>query len=139
MMEAAPLPSPEVMLSSGYNRYYERLRLPLWPSETSFPYIHQLLVPAPERVSCATPYGFPCVSPLLPREPVRLSSGSYPQNRHFSLPLTSKGSATPLLITRLPIGSLSLQPAGLLDPLNGPLSGNSALRVTPCASLMLHG
>jgi len=60
-------------------------------------------------------------------------------NRCISLPLTSRGSAASLIITRLPIGSLSLQPAGLLGPLNEPLSGNLVLRVTPCTSLSLHG
>jgi hypothetical protein len=39
-----PLPSPKVMLSLEYKRYYEQLRLPCQPGETSFPYIHQLLL-----------------------------------------------------------------------------------------------
>jgi hypothetical protein len=45
MMKVLPLSSPKVMLSLGYKRYYEQLRLPSQPSETSFPYIHQLPLP----------------------------------------------------------------------------------------------
>ena len=41
-MKILPLSSPKVMLSLRYKRYYEQLRLPCRPSETSFPYIHQL-------------------------------------------------------------------------------------------------
>ena len=44
MMKVLPLPSPKVMLSLEYNRYYEQLRLPCQPGETSFPYIHPLPV-----------------------------------------------------------------------------------------------
>jgi hypothetical protein len=42
MMKVLPLSSPKVMLSLGYKRYYGQIRLPCQPSETSFPYIHQL-------------------------------------------------------------------------------------------------
>jgi len=42
MMKALPLSSPKVMLSLGYKRYYEQIRLPCRPSEISFTYIHQL-------------------------------------------------------------------------------------------------
>ena len=42
MVKVLPLPSPKVMLSLEYKRYYEQLRLPCQPGETSFPYIHQL-------------------------------------------------------------------------------------------------
>jgi len=42
MMKVLPLSSLKVMLSLRYKRYYEQLRLPCRPSETSFPYIHQL-------------------------------------------------------------------------------------------------
>ncbi len=66
-------------------------------------------------------------------------SGSFRQDRCLSLPPTSIGSATPFVITRLHIGSLALQPAGLLDSLIEPLSGNLMLRVTPNTSLQLHG
>ena len=45
MMKVLPLSSPKVMLSLEYKRYYEQLRLPCQPSETSFPYIHQLPLP----------------------------------------------------------------------------------------------
>jgi len=48
---------------------YGQLRLPHRPSGTSFPYIHSL---PSEGVDTGLPYllshGFPCVSPLLPRE-----------------------------------------------------------------------
>ena len=43
------------------------------------------------------------------------------------------------LITRLHLGSLALQPAGLLDPLHGPLSRNLGFWVTPHTSFKLHG
>ena len=49
------------------------------------------------------------------------------------------GSATPSQVTRLLIGSLPLQPAGLLDSLDEPLSGNLVLQVTLNTSLQLHG
>jgi len=44
-----------------------------------------------------------------------------------------------LLITRLRIGSLALQPAGLLNPPNGPLLRNLEFWVTPHTSFKLHG
>ena len=44
-MKVLPLSSPKVMLSLEYKRYYGQLRLPCRPSETSFPYIHQLPLP----------------------------------------------------------------------------------------------
>ena len=68
MMKVLPLSSPKVMLSLQYKRYYGQLRLPCQPSETSFPYIHQLplsqhrqgspafiLVWLPLRVTSVTP------------------------------------------------------------------------------------
>jgi len=68
-MKALPLPSPKVLLSLGFKRYYGQLRLPSRPSEISSPYIHPLLsCIASERASRAIPHGFPCVSPLLPRK-----------------------------------------------------------------------
>src|SRR5450756_1368554 len=70
----------------------------------------------------ASPACHPCHPGSLP-----VSSGSYCHDRHASLPLTSRGSATPLLITRLRLDSLSLQPAGLLGSPNEPLSGNLML------------
>ena len=45
MMKVLPLPSPKVMLSLEYKRYYEQLRLPYRPGKISFPYIHQLPLP----------------------------------------------------------------------------------------------
>ena len=65
--------------------------------------------------------------------------GSFCQDRYSSLPLCRRGSTTPLRISRLHIGSLTLRPAGLLDFLSEPLSGNLTLQVTLCTSLKLHG
>ncbi len=42
-------------------------------------------------------------------------------------------------LTRLHLGSLSLQPADLLDSLNKPLSGNLVLQVTLYTPLVLRG
>jgi len=47
------------------------------------------------------------------------------------------GNSTPF--TRLRIGSLALQPAGLLGSPKEPLSGNLLLRITPRTSLQLRG
>jgi hypothetical protein len=53
------------------HRYYGQLRFPCRPSEFSSPYIHPLpSCMASARASRATPHGFPCVSPLLPRESI---------------------------------------------------------------------
>jgi hypothetical protein len=72
MMKALPLPSPKVLLSLESHRYYGQLRFPYGPNGTSSPYIHPLLpCTAPLRASRATPYDFPCVSPLLPRKSIR--------------------------------------------------------------------
>jgi len=80
----------------------------------------------------------PACHPCYPGSPP-VGYGSFRQDKCSSLPLLTTGSATPSQVTRLRIGSLSLQPAGLLDSLSKPLSGNSTLRVTPCASLKLRG
>ena len=70
-MKALPLPSPKVLLSLEFKRYYGQLRFPYGPNGTSFPYIQSLLpCTAPIRASRATPHDFPCVSPLLPRKPI---------------------------------------------------------------------
>jgi hypothetical protein len=70
-MKALPLPSPKVVLSLRSKRYYGQLRLPYRPNGISYPYIH-LLPPcmASVRASRATPHGFSCVSPLLPRKSI---------------------------------------------------------------------
>ena len=44
-MKVLPLPSPKVMLSLRYKRYYGQLRLPGRPGKTSFPYIYRLPLP----------------------------------------------------------------------------------------------
>jgi hypothetical protein len=69
-MKVLPLPSPKPLLHLESKRYYGQLRLPYRPDETSSPYIHPLPpCLASARASRATPHDFPCVSPLLPREP----------------------------------------------------------------------
>ena len=128
---------PAIKLRS--KRYYGQLRLPCRPDETSFPYIHPL-PPAQHRqgppvLSLMTS---PACHPCYPGSP-SVGSGSFRQDRCPSLPLTSTGSATPSSITRLHVGSLTLQPAGLLDSLTEPLSGNSVLQVTLNTSLQLRG
>ena len=54
-------------------------------------------------------------------------------------PLVGEGQQTPSCISRLHLGSLMLRPAGLLDSLTEPLSGNLMLQVTLNTSLQLHG
>ena len=139
-MKALPLPSLKVLLSLRFNRYYGQLRLPYRPSEISSPYIHSLpSCIASARASRAIPHDLPCVSPLLPREFIcrfwQFSSGQMSQPS----PNVHRVGNSILLITRLRIGSLALQPAGLLDSPKEPLSGNSVLRVTPHTSLQLRG
>jgi hypothetical protein len=51
----------------------------------------------------------------------------------------SIGSATPHWLTRLRVGSLSLQPAGLLGSLIEPLSENLMFRIAPNIFLKLRG
>jgi hypothetical protein len=41
-MKALPLPSPKVMLSLRYKRYYGQIRLPCRPGKISSPYIYRL-------------------------------------------------------------------------------------------------
>jgi hypothetical protein len=138
-MKALPLPSPKALFSLRSKRYYGQLRLPCKPSEISSPYIHPLPpCMASARVSRATPHGFPCVSPLLPRESIcRFWQFSLGQMFQLSPPDHRVSNSIP--ITRLPIGSLPLQPAGLLGSLIEPLSGNLVLQVTLYTSLTLRG
>ena len=65
--------------------------------------------------------------------------GSYCQDRCSGLPLCRTGSTIPQYFSRLHLGSLALRPAGLLDSLTEPLSGNLMLQVTPYTSLQLRG
>ena len=138
-MKALPLSSPKVLLSLRSKRYYGQLRSPCRPNETSSPYIHPLPpCVASARVSRATSHGFPCVSPLLPRESIC---------RFWQLSLRQMFQPSPpdhrvdnsIAFTRLLIGSLPLQPAGLFGSLDEPLSGNSVLQVTLHTSLQLRG
>jgi len=138
-MKALPLPSLKVLLSLRFNRYYGQLRFPYRPSEISSPYIHSLpSCIASARASRAIPHDLPCVSPLLPREFIcrfwQFSSGQMSQPS----PNVHRVGNSILLITRLRIGSLALQPAGLLNPPNGPLLRNLEFWVTPHTSFKLH-
>jgi hypothetical protein len=132
-MKVLPLSSPKVMLSLGYKRYYAdpvKLRFLISTSCRS----RSIDKGLPRSLS----YGCPCVSPLLPGSP-SIGSGSFRQDRCSGLPHCRKGSTTPLCVSRLHLGSLALRPAGLLDSLKEPLSGNSMLQVTLYTSLQLHG
>ncbi len=90
------------------------------------------------RASRAISHDFSRVSPLLPRE-------STCRFRQFSLGQVFQPSpnvqrvGNSITFTRLRVGSLALEPAGLLDSLNEPLSENSVLWVTPHTPLLLHG
>ena len=78
------------------------------------------------------------VTPVSPG--VHLSGyGSFGQDRCTGLPQCRRGSTTPLRFSRLHLGSLTLQPAGLLSSLTEPLSGNLMLQVTLNTSLQLRG
>ena len=108
--KAAPLPSGWVMLSVALNQYYEPLRLPIQPDATSFPHTHRFMFsPLLQRVSSTGLFIFRNMPPLLPREIPR--TASVIPVRDIGLPLTSTGSASPSLLTRLHTGSLSLRPA----------------------------
>src|SRR4030043_949546 len=138
-MKALPLPSPKVLLSLRSKRYYGQLRFPCRPSQFSVPYIPPLPpCVASARTSRATPHGFPCVSPLLPRVSIcRFWQFSLGQMFQPSPPDHRVGNSVPF--TRLLIGSLPLQPAGLLGSLYEPLSRNLVLQVTLYTSLKLRG
>ena len=139
-MKALPLPSLKVLLSLRFNRYYGQLRLPYRPSEISSPYIHPLLsCIASERASRAIPHGFPCVSPLLPRKSHLSVLAVFIRTDVSAFPYVHGVGNSIFLITRLHLGSLALQPAGLLDSPNEPLLGNLGLWVTPHTSLKLRG
>ena len=80
----------------------------------------------------------PACHPCYPGSPP-IGSGSYRQDRCSGLPLSRRGSTTPSCVWRLHPGSLALRPAGLLESLTEPLSGNLMLQVTLNTSLKLHG
>jgi hypothetical protein len=140
MMKVLPLSSLKVMLSLRYKRYYEQLRLPCRPSETSFPYIHQLplsqhrqgspvfiLVWLPLRVTPVTTEVHLSVLAVM----VKIDAPVFP--------LVGRGRQLHCHFSRLHLGSLALRPAGLLDSLKEPLSGNLMLQVTLYTSLKLRG
>lgn len=80
----------------------------------------------------------PACHPCYPGSP-SIGYGSFRQDRCFGLPPSMTGSTTPLITSRLHLGSLTLRPAGLLTSLNETLSGNLMLRVAPNISLKLRG
>ncbi len=80
----------------------------------------------------------PACHPCYPGSP-SIGSGSFRQDRCSGLPQCRRGSTTPLCISRLPPGSLALRPAGLLDSLKEPLSGNLMFQVTLYTSFKLRG
>ena len=139
-MKVLPLPSLKVMLSLRCNRYYEQLRLLCRPSETSSPYIHQLLfsqhrqgspvfivVWLPLRVTPVTTEVHLSVLAVM----VRIDAPVFP--------LVGRGRQLHCHFSRLHLGSLALRPAGLLGSLTEPLSGNLMLQVTLYTSLKLRG
>ena len=109
------------MLSYALKRYYKPLRLPMPPAAISLPYTHRLMF---LRHHCNG-------SPALDRLSAVACHPCYPGRRHGSLPLSqsvpiglpqlTRGSASPIQVTRLLVGSLSLRPAtspfGNLRPL----------------------
>lgn len=111
--KAGSLPLGRVMLSHALKRYYEPLRLPIQPAAISFPYTHRLMVLSHHHT------GSPALGCL--------SSAScrpcYPGRSHRSIPFSkpvrsglphlTTGSASPVQVTRLHLGSLSLQPDAL--------------------------
>ena len=128
------------MLSLGYKRYYGQIQLPCRPSKISSPYICRL---SPCRTSTRASRAHcrmasPACHPCYPGSPA-IGSGSFRQDRCSGLPQCRRGSTTPLRFSRLHLGSLALQPAGLLSSLTEPLSGNSMIQVTLYTSLQLHG
>jgi hypothetical protein len=100
---------------------YGPLRLPMPPAAISLPYTHRLMFlshhgigsPALDRLSSVACH--PCYPgrkhPLLP----------FSQRMSTGLPHLTRGSASPSVVTRLPVGSLALRPAtspcGNLRPL----------------------
>ena len=121
MNKVGSLPSGRVMLSQALKRYFEPLRLPMPPAAISLPYTHRLMFlshhgigsPALDRLSSVACH--PCYPgrkhPLLP----------FSQRMSTGLPHLTTGSASPSVVTRLPVGSLALRPAtspcGNLRPL----------------------
>ena len=69
-MKALPLPSPKVLLLWDSNGTVGNSDSLTGRKGTSSPYIPPFMsCTLPARASRATPHDFPCVSPLLPREP----------------------------------------------------------------------
>ena len=101
------------MLSRSLKRYYGPLRLPVKPDAISLPYTHRLMFLHHHRTG----------SPALDRLSSAACHPCYPGRRHRSLPFSkpmsiglpqlTRGSASPIRVTRLPVGSLSLRPASL--------------------------
>ncbi len=113
MNKAGSLPSGRVMLSLTLKRYYEPLRLPMQPAAISLPYTHRLMFlkhhcngsPALDRLSAVACH------PCYPGR--RLRPLPFSQSVPIGLPHLTRGSASPIQVTRLHVGSLSLRPASL--------------------------
>jgi hypothetical protein len=110
------------MLSLGFNRYYEPLRLPFRAAALSYPYTHRsVFSPPPKRVSSTGQYILDNMPSLLPREMTRTTSVFSERVRRPSPSDHRLGFSNSF--TRLLMGSLALRPAILLF-------GNSRPRVT---------
>ena len=111
--KAGFLPLSRVMLSRALKQYYEPLRLPVQPSAISLPYTLRLRFLQPHCTG----------APALDRLSAAACRPCYPGRRHPPLPFSqrmptglpqlTRGSASPVRVTRLPVGSLALRPAAL--------------------------
>jgi len=122
MKKAGFLPSTGVLLSLGFKRYYEPLRLPFRAAVISLPYTHwSVASPPPKRVSSTGLYVFQNMPSLLPRES-RGATSVLPAPCHRPSPSDHRVGVSSSF-TRLLLGSLALRPALLLG-------GNLRPRVT---------
>jgi len=102
------------MLSHTLKRYFEPLRLPIRPAATSiYPYTQRLALLRHHRTGSPALHCSSATTcrPCYPgrfRKPLPFST--FTDN---GLPHTSTGSASPTLLTRLHIGSLTLRPVAL--------------------------
>ena len=110
LKKAGSLPSNRVILSLALSRYYEPLRLPMRPSGISFPYTLRLMSLQLHRIGSPALH---CLSSMAchPCYPGR-SLGRLPLSTPWccGLPHLTTGSASPIQVTRLLIGSLALRP-----------------------------
>ena len=140
-MKALPLPSPKVLLLWNPNGTVgnsdsltgrRELRFLISPR---FCPAHYLQGP-PVLPRMTSPACHPCYPGSPPIRSGPAMAGLRPASQP-SPPDHRVGNS--ITITRLHVGSLPLQPAGLLGSLNEPWSGNLMLWVTPHTSLQLRG